>query len=238
MPDQLIVRSLLAGLGHILAPRVCRVCGRALAANEEYLCLGCLVDLPRTGAHTCEFNIIHRRLGHTCPVDRAAGWFAYQRQTPYARLLVDAKYGALPRLASTLGRICAAELAADGFFDGIDVLAPMPLHWRKRLSRGYNQAEEICRGIAQATDIALCANALRATRSHGIQARQSAAARFANIAGTIALGRGATALAGRHVLLVDDIITTGASAGEAIRSLSAASPSAISVLCLGLTNLA
>ena len=230
------MRSLLAGLGHIAAPRVCRVCGRALAAAEEHLCLGCLVDLPRTGAHASEFNIIHQRLGHNCHVDRAAGWFFYRRATPYARLLVDAKYGGLPRLARSLGRICAAELKADGFFDGIEALAPMPMHWTKRLARGYNQAEEICRGIADATGIAICHSALRAAKSHGIQARQSAAGRYANIAGTIAPGRGAPALVGRNVLLVDDIITTGATVAEAVRALASASPSAISVLALGLTT--
>lgn len=230
------MRSLLAGLGHVLAPRVCRICGRALAASEEYLCLGCLIELPRTSAHASEFNIIHQRLGHNCHVDRAAGWFFYRRSTPYAGLLVDTKYGALPRLARSLGRICAAELKADGFFDGIDLLAPMPLHWQKRLSRGYNQAEEICRGIADVTDIAVCPNALRANKSHGIQSRHSAAARYSNIAGTISLGSGAAALAGRHVLLVDDIITTGATAAEAIHALASASPAAVSVLALGLTN--
>lgn len=235
MPDRLIVRSLLAGLGHLLAPRVCRVCGCTLAAAEEHLCLGCLIDLPRTGAHASDFNIIHRRLGHNCHVDRAAGWFFYRRGTAYARLLVDAKYGALPRLARSLGRQCAVELQADAFFDGIDLLAPMPMHWRKRLARGYNQAEEICHGIVDATGIAVCAGALRASKSHAIQSRQSAAARHANIAGTITPGRGASALGGRHVLLVDDIITTGATAAEAIRALSAASPAAISILALGLT---
>lgn len=230
------MRSLFAGLGHILAPRICRVCGRVLATGEEHLCLGCLVDLPRTGAHTSEFNIIHQRLGHNCHADRAAGWFFYRRSTPYAQLLVDAKYGSLPRLARSLGRQCAAELKADGYFDGIDLLAPMPMHWAKRLARGYNQAEEICRGIADATGISLCANALRASKSHGIQSRQTASARHANIAGTIAPGRGASALGGRHVLLVDDIITTGATAAEAIRALSAASPAAISFLAMGLTT--
>lgn len=230
------MRQLLAGLGHVLAPCLCRVCGRALASGEEYLCLGCKIDMPRAGVHTCDFNIIHQRLGHNCHVDRAAGWFVYRRQSPYAQLLVDAKYGALPRLARALGRLCAAELAEDGFFDGIDALVPMPMHWTKRLVRGYNQAEEICRGIADETGLALCAYALRATRRHSIQSRQSAAGRHANIAGSIAAGRHERALAGRHVLLVDDIITTGATAAEAVRALGACGPASISVLCLGLTQ--
>lgn len=230
------MRHLLAGLGHVLAPRLCRICGRALASGEEYLCLGCKIDMPRAGVHASDFNIIHQRLGHNCHVDRAAGWFVYRRSSPYAQLLVDAKYGAMPRLAYALGRQCAAELASDGFFDGIDILAPMPMHWTKRLSRGYNQAEEICRGIVSVTGISLCADALRAAKRHSIQARQTAAGRHANIAGTIAPGRQAAALAGRHILLVDDIITTGATAAEAVRALAACSPASISLLCLGLTQ--
>lgn len=228
------MRRFLQGLGHIIAPRVCRVCGQTLTGAEDVMCLKCLLDLPRTAAHKQPFNIIHQRLGHNAVVDRAAGWFIYNKQSAYARMLIDAKYASQPGIARGLGRMCAAELMADGFFDGIDALVPMPLHWTKQLRRGYNQAWEICRGINEATGLPII-RVLRAAKPHGVQSRLSEQERRASIAGTLALNRAGQAT-GKHLLFVDDIITTGATASEAVRTLYEAGPASVSVLCLGLTN--
>ncbi len=202
------------------------------------MCLGCEMDLPRTGLHRSSFNIIHQRLGHHCKVDRAAGWFFYRKGSDYSRMLVHAKYNQLPELALRLGRMCAQELSADGFFEGVDMLVPMPMHWLKRLRRGYNQAQEVAIGVSRVTGLPV-ANALEAVRSHHIQSRQGRDARYSNISGTMAVPEPA-ALAGKHIMLIDDIITTGASMSEAIRALQAsgATPPRISVLSLGLTALA
>ncbi len=225
--------TMLQALSHLVAPRVCRVCGQSLNSEEEYLCLGCCLDLPRTQSHLRDFNDIHRRLGHRNKVDRAAGWFFYKKESAYARLLVDAKYNNLPGIDRHLGKVCAEELMDDGFFTGIDIAVPMPMHWKKKLLRGYNQAEEICKGIREAsgTDYA---NALSAKKSHGVQSRHSRSQRYTKIADTMTV-KDADAVRGRHVLLVDDIITTGASCMEAIRALAEAQPAAVSVLALGLT---
>lgn len=212
---------------------MCRVCGQSLTAGERYVCLGCLIDLPRTYIHRDDFNEIHRRLGHRTAVDRAAGWFFYKSGTGYANLLVDAKYRSLPALARHLGLLCAGEIQSDGFFDGIDALVPMPMHWRKRLRRGYNQASEICSGISDITGIPVI-GAIRATKSHGVQSRHTLAQRYASIDNTLAPDNKVD-VSGMHVLLVDDIITSGASCIEALRALSNAKPAKISVLCIGLT---
>lgn len=197
------------------------------------MCLACDIDMPRLSIHLHDFNIIHRRLGHHSKVYRAAGWFDYRKGSPYSRLLVDAKYGDLPRLAWELGRRCATELARDNFFDDMDVIAPVPMHWWKKLKRGYNQAEQICLGISEATGLPV-ADDMRA-RSHGVQSRHKLTQRYAAIQDTMRVND-PSAYRGRHVLLVDDIITSGASMSEAIRAMSAASPAAISVLALGLTH--
>lgn len=228
------VQPILQALSHLIAPRVCRVCGQSLTSDEKYLCLGCYLDIPRCDVHRDDFNDIHRRLGHRVAVDRAAGWFYYKRQSPYAALLVDAKYRSLPALAEYLGARCAEELAADAFFDGIDALVPMPMFWWKRLRRGYNQSVEICRGISSVTGIPII-EAVRAAKSHGVQSRHSRQQRYTSISGTLAPSSGID-LAGKHVLLVDDILTTGASMQEALAALALTSPAAISVLCIGLTK--
>lgn len=197
------------------------------------MCLGCDLDMPRLSLHLHDFNAIHRRLGHHSKVDRAAGWYEYLKGSPYSQLLVDAKYGDLPRLARDLGRRCASELGRDGFFDGIDVLAPVPMYWWKKLKRGYNQAARICLGISEVTGLPV-ADAMHA-RSHGVQSRHNQSQRYAAIRHTMSVPD-PTPYSGRHVLIVDDIITSGASMAEAVRAMSSASPAAVSVLALGLTR--
>ncbi len=231
-----MIASLLQGLGHILAPRVCHACLQTLGSREDTLCLQCMLDLPRTNVHHSDFNIIHQRLGHECHVDRAAGWFYYRKDTPYAQMLVSAKYSNLPGLCVRLGAMCATELGKDGFFDGIDAIVPMTMHWAKRMRRGYNQAYEICVGISKVTGMPIH-DVLRAVRGHGVQSRHTKQQRYTMIANSMDV-RDPDALAGRHILVVDDIITTGASMAEAVRTLQrCAAPASISVLCLGLTQL-
>lgn len=224
---------LLQGISHLVSPRTCRVCGCTLTASERYLCLGCDAELPRTYQHKSQFNEIHRRLGHRTAVDKAAGWFYYKKGAAYAQMLVDAKYAQLPALAEELGRKCALELQADGFFDGIDALVPMPMHWWKRMCRGYNQAYEICRGVSEITGLQIV-EAVKAVKTHGVQSRNTREQRFHKIHDTMQPVADAD-VCGKHVLLVDDIITTGASCAEALRALALAGPASISVLCLGLT---
>lgn len=228
-----VMRNLIDGLTYAVAPRLCSVCRRPLLHDEHLMCLHCLLDMPRAHIADFEFNTIHSRLAHHTPVARAVAWYLYDKASPYARLIVDGKYSQRPRQCRTLGAMMAEEIAPSGFFDGIDALVPVPIHWKKRVLRGYNQTEEIARGISSVTNIPVVA-ALRATRSHGVQSRHSAARRASAIANTFRATHTGS-IANRHILIVDDLITSGATIAESLRALSQASPSAISVLSLALT---
>lgn len=229
------MHPILQGLSHFIAPRVCRVCGSTLNGSEEYICLGCDLEMPRLVIHNDNFNTIHQRLGHNCHVNRAAGWFSYKKDSPYSRLLIDAKYSNLPKLARRLGRQCAQELMEEGFFEDIDMIVPMPMHWTKQFLRGYNQAIEICKGISEVTGLSWN-DALKAARPHGVQSRHSRDERFNNISGTIVAKRN-NGISSKRILFVDDIITTGASASESIKALQSQNPKTIDVLFLGVTSL-
>ena len=229
-----ILSDIIGGLASAAFPRLCPICRRPLLHDEHLMCLHCLLDMPRTHITDFEFNTIHSRLAHHTPVARAVAWYLYDKTSPYARLIVQGKYGMRMRQCRALGSMMASEMQSTGFFDGIDALVPVPLHWKKRLSRGYNQTEEIARGISAVTGIPMVAG-LRAVRSHGVQSRHNAAERAAALAGTFRAIH-TDSLSGRHVLIVDDLITTGATISESLRALSAASPSALSVLALGLTR--
>lgn len=229
----------LAELGSLVAdilfPRVCAVCGRPLVSGEDVMCLGCLVDLPRTNQHLRQPNDIHTRLiSLHAPLERCASLFHYHRENPYSRLIKGAKYRGRPSIGRKLARMFATELKPTGFFDGIDLIIPIPIHLFRFLSRGYNQTHYIARGISDVTGIEVGDN-LRASRPHSAQARKGADARRANAADTFSVIR-PRELAGHHILVVDDVITTGSTMVSALDTIKNAEPSArLSVLSLTLT---
>lgn len=220
-----MLRMMLRAAGHMFSPAVCQICGQTLAVGESLMCSACLMDMPRTSLERYTFNEIHKRLGPSSPVDRAASLFYYSRGSRYARLLINAKYDSRPAQARELGRLCAEELEPSGLFCGLDALVPVPMHWTKRLTRGYNQTMEACRGISDVIGIPTIP-LLKARSGHGVLSRLRAWERRQAVEGTFA----ATAEADRYdrasLMVVDDIITTGATMSEAIKQLHAAAPSA------------
>lgn len=221
----------------VIFPRVCEVCGTTLVEGEDVMCLKCYMEMPRTGLHNSDFNAIHERLAGSTPIERAGAFFYYYRQNPYTRLIHKAKYHNLPSIGRKLGEIYAKEILTDGFFDGIDMIIPVPLHWWKELSRGYNQSLEIAKGISAATGIPVSEN-LIAVKGHSTQTRKNSFDRWLN-AQEIYEVENAEDLHGRHLLVVDDVITTGATTLACCQAIHKASPTAtISVASLGLTHLA
>lgn len=227
------MKYLLSAMMDAVLPRVCAVCGHSLVRGETALCMHCLMDVPRTRMHLHPDNSIVARLASpSLRLELAAAWMEYNRHSPYAAIVRDAKYRSMPRLARECAAIFAREMQADGCaaLADIDVLLPVPMHWAKQLRRGYNQSCEVARGISAVAGIPVGDN-LRAVRRHVTQTRRSAEERRSNVRGIMAL-RHAGELQGLHVAVVDDVITTGATMAEALRALSAAKPRSISVLSL------
>ncbi len=219
-------------------PQLCEVCGTTLVASERLLCLGCLTTMPRTYSHRDPDARVLGRLARVCPVGKTASWFHYDPGGKYSALIRAAKYESRPTMARAMGEIFARELLADDFFNDIDLLVPIPLHWRRRYARGFNQSCEIARGVSLICGISI-SNNLRAVRAHASQTGFSRTQRLNNVHGVFAL-RNAEAFAGKHILIIDDIFTTGATIESAAKTLMSVDvhlrPAKISVLTLGLTR--
>jgi len=219
----------------IVYPKVCEVCGVSLGRGENVVCLHCLQGLPRTNLHTADFNLLHERLAGKAPIERAGGYFYYYRKSDYARLIHYAKYNGRPVIAERLGERYAREIYGDGFFDGVDLLLPVPLHWWKLVKRGYNQSEAIARGVSRVTGIAI-GNNIVAMKSHSTQTAKGQYSRWKNTEGIYAV-ENVAALEGRHVLVIDDVITTGSTLLRCCEAIHVASPTTrISVLTLAVAN--
>ena len=230
------LKGWFSDLLRIVFPDVCEVCGSSLVRGEEVICLKCDMNMPRTRVHNDSFNIIHERLAGKTPIERASGYFYYYRESDYAAIIHNAKYNGRPIIARKLAMRFARELMADNFFDGIDLVLYVPMFFLKKIKRGYNQSEYIAQGISQATNIPVGHN-LISKRSHSSQTKKNSYSRWLNAQGVYDVIN-PEELENKHVLIVDDVITTGATLLACCDVVNKAVPSAtISVLSLAVTRL-
>ncbi|MCR5078238.1 MAG: ComF family protein [Prevotella sp.] len=225
--------SFLSQLIDTLAPRACAVCGSRLAVSEEAVCAGCNLRLPRTGyAHSAYDNELARLFWGRVPVERCAAFFFYKPHTDTSQLIYRLKYGGHPELGEQLGRLVAEEFTADSFFDGITALLPVPLARERQRQRGYNQSQEIARGVQAVTGLPIVSKAVERTTFQGSQTTKDRWRRNENVEHAFRLVDTA-AVSHQHLLLIDDIITTGATLTAAARELLKAEDVRLSILSLG-----
>ncbi|MDE6085354.1 MAG: ComF family protein [Muribaculaceae bacterium] len=231
-----LIRRWCGDLASIIYPPLCEVCDRPLVDGEKIMCLHCNVGLPRTRSHLSARGSVHDRLVSHAPVNRVASWFFYQRTSPYTALIHNAKYHSRPMLARQLGEIFATEIMNDGFFDGIDILVPVPMAWNKEMRRGYNQAVEIARGVANVTGLPIARN-LVVVKEHRTQTSRGVYDRYLNVKDLFMIEK-PEEFEGRHLLVIDDVLTTGSTILAACDTLwESCSGITLSVLTLGATRL-
>lgn len=190
-------------------PRPCPVCNNIMGSDEHHLCRQCIATLPFTRIENTPFNAMEQLFAGKVPIERAAALFFYEKGSPHASILHDIKYRGMAQLGVWMGKLAVQQMRPSGFFDGIEYIVPVPLHRDKLAKRGYNQAEMIARGIARETGATLL-QAVVAIRPHSTQTRKGAYERWLNTQGTVQADPMALQqLQGKHIMLVDDVITTG-----------------------------
>lgn len=203
-------------------PRTCHLCGCLLHDTEDIFCVRCIEALPRSRYHLMEHNPMERRFAGIVPFVRATGYFMYSRNSELANAIHDMKYRHFPSVGQRLGEIVGGELHMAGFFDGADFVAGVPMHWRKKAKRGYNQADYISRGIASSTGLEAI-DVLKASRGHKTQTSMTLEQRQANLSGTFVVSD-PEKLRGRGLVIVDDVCTTGATMRTLASTIAAAVP--------------
>ena len=220
---------------HLFFPRQCAVCGASLQEGEEGICMKCNMDMPRTNYHTHKDNPVERMFWGKMPLDRATSYFFYHKGSDFRRILHQLKYGGRKDLGEIMGRFMAAELADTDFFREVDVIVPVPLHPRKQKLRGYNQSECIARGVSDVTGIPLDVSSISRKKHTETQTRKSAYERWENVDGIFCLRR-PERFAGKHILIVDDVLTTGATTTACADALKEVEGIRISVLTLAMAD--
>lgn len=197
----------LVTLFHTLFPSTCAACGKVLVPGERQLCLDCLASLDEIGSATG--NIAESLLVGRLPLQAAMSYCQFRQGNTAQKIVHAMKFRGCSELCLMMGRQMGLQLLRSGRFDDVDLLIPIPLHWLRRLRRGYNQSELLCRGIAQVMARPVVEGAVVRHRYTRQQSLQKGTNRSSNVEGAFRL-RHPELLEGRHVLLVDDVLTTGA----------------------------
>lgn len=193
----------------IILPPVCPICGGRLPRGEAVVCSLCEATAPLTQLWNNEENPLRERFAGLMPVCKATAFLWYVEGSPWRKAIHRFKYGQMWRTAYNLGRWYGAYLKQSGTFDDVDLIIPVPLHWRRRLSRGYNQSEYLADGIARELGIKVERHSLVRHRHNQSQTSQTRDGRWENVEGIFRI-KETEHLRGKHILLVDDILTTGA----------------------------
>ena len=222
-------------LFHLFFPRCCAVCGASLIEGEDTICTRCNIDMPRTNYHKMKDNPVERMFWGKFPLERATSFFFYRKGSDFRQVLHQLKYGGQKEIGAIMGRYMASELQASDFFHGVDVIIPIPLHKKKQQIRGYNQSEWISRGIMAVTGIPVDTEAIIRRKNTETQTQKSALERWENVDGIFELHR-SEHLAGKHILIVDDVLTTGATTVACASRLAEIEGVRISVLTLAMAE--
>lgn len=228
--------GLLRKLFEFVFPHYCKVCGHRLDPMEEQLCVTCFLGMPRLEYRADVINRTERMLLTEKSLVRAASVLHYSKESDYRNILFHLKYWRHPQVGVWLARVGAQELIPQGFFEGIDCIVPMPITYWKELRRGYNQSTFIAKGIHKATGLPIINNAVKCVKAHSKQAGLGKYQRWNNAQNLFQVSD-VEALQGKHILIVDDVITTGATLCSMIDTIEAAVPDVkVSVFTLALAD--
>jgi len=217
-------------------PRYCKVCGCRLDPSEDQLCISCYLGMPRMEYDMFSINPTERLLLAEKSLVRAFSLFLYDKDSDYSNILFHLKYWRHPRVGRWLAQIGAKELQAKGFFEGVDCIVPLPLTYWKEIRRGYNQCVHIAKGVRKVTGLPILNNAVVRKVNRSKQAGLGKYQRWRNAQGLFQVAD-AAALQGKHILIIDDVITTGSTLCSLIDTIEAAIPDIkVSVFTLALAK--
>lgn len=216
----------------IFYPNLCCACGNNLAVGEEVICMNCLLHLPRTQLHLERDNKLEKRFWGKVEIERASAFYYFEKGSKYRTILHQLKYKDGKQIGFAIAKYAAAELLESPDFQSIDYIVPVPLHPKKMAKRGYNQAECIADGLAAVMNIPVETSNLYRAIENPTQTKKSVYERWENTKGIFDI-HDAQLFENKHILIVDDVLTTGSTLIACAEAVKTKCPSArISVFTL------
>jgi ComF family protein len=229
------LRPYLEGFAGLIFPRYCAACGNALFRNENILCMSCYAGLPRTGFHNDAENEVAQMFWGRVPAEQATAFMYFAKGSRFQQILHELKYNGQKQIGGFMGRMFGMELMNTPFSQA-DMIIPVPLHPSKLKIRGYNQSELIAAGLSEVLHIPLETALITRAMDTRTQTHKSRYERWENVR-DIFHCENREALIRKHVMLVDDVITTGATLEACAACLSMAEGIKISLVSLAFAKL-
>lgn len=216
-------------------PRSCVACGDALQKNEQHFCLSCLMHLPETNFHLMEQSPLDLIFAGRVPVEKVSSMLFYKKGNPVQHILHSLKYKGNKEIGAFLGEMYGQQLMKSEYYRSVDCILPIPLHPKKLRIRGYNQSECIARGLSKSMNIPYYNNVLLRTEFTETQTKKSRFNRWENVRDVFVVDN-AEPIKGKHVLICDDVLTTGATMEAAIMKIKQVENVRVSVVTLACAN--
>ena len=215
-------------------PKKCPGCGKELVSGEGAVCMECLAEIrPAQFRQPSRENELYFRFAGRVDLVGAGAMFYFDKAGRMKRVVSALKYRNQPQVGRYLGEVWGQQMEASILADGVEAFVPIPLHPSRRRERGYNQAEEICKGLAKALDLPVLTRSLVRKRKTLTQTRKGKNERWENVQGVFEVKGDFP----RHIALVDDVVTTGATIESGIRAIQAAHPATkVTVLALAIAS--
>ncbi|HEY0740125.1 MAG TPA: phosphoribosyltransferase family protein [Chryseosolibacter sp.] len=220
---------------YLFFPNYCRGCEESLVKGERIICTRCMLDLPKSNYHLERDNPFYLKFSGRIPVKFVMTLFKFVKRGKVQHLLHALKYKNQPEIGVQLGRVYGADLIAGKYKDQFDVIVPVPLHPSKRKKRGYNQSEEFGKGLSEVLEIPCTEKFLKRIKATSTQTRKSKLSRWENVSEVFEVQQ-EEELKGKRVLLVDDVVTTGATLEACGQKLLKAGCGDVSIACIAATQ--
>ena len=225
------VKSLFA----LIYPNLCVCCNSTLTGNEEIICTSCLFELPKTNFHNDQDNAMEQIFRGRVAVEYVSAYLYFQKGGKAQQIIHKFKYSGNKKIGYYLGKVYGNELSDSEMISSVDLIIPVPMHPAKIKKRGYNQSEILAKGLSDATDIHLDTTNLIKTITTQTQTRKSRFVRWENVE-TVFTVVNSDAFKNKHVLIVDDVVTTGATIEACAKLLLAIKGVKVSVLTLAIAS--
>lgn len=205
----IVLAMRIQNLLHLFFPSLCACCNRVLLKNEKVLCTFCRNDLPIIETQNHQKNTISSIFYGRIPIKNVVSFLYYRKEGITKKLIQELKYNGNQSIGTFLGNWFGKELKEKNVFSTVDYIIPVPLHPKKEKSRGYNQLTTFGKSLSNILQIPYKSDILSRVSSSKTQTLQQRFERFSNVDTKFFLKDTAT-LENKHVLLIDDVITTGA----------------------------
>ena len=202
----------------LIFPKVCFSCGKSLYKSEKCICVYCLSHLPKTNFHLYSDNYLMKLFWGRADIFSAASLYVFLKGGKVQHLIHQLKYRGKKEIGISIGKYYGKELKSSPFFNKADVIIPVPLHPKKFKSRGYNQSEIFAQGLSESLKIKNENNLLIRTHISETQTKKSRFARWKNVESVFKIIQ-PEKLQGKHILLADDVVTTGATFESCARKI-------------------